>query len=182
MTTERIQSDIKEVRDQLSLDFADGEYLNVISRNLGMDRPILGFTDDSWRAVVKILALEYKQIANKFRDVLAIIFGPRVTEVGTLAESVVLGDAEFVLNDTSNLPQLGTLVFDEGLATEETREYCYIDRVTNTVYLEAAFQAAHSARAFDSEEPIVLVEGTKVVCRKTNNFPITNYPYPVVLG
>ena len=182
MTTERIQSDIKEVRDQLSLDFADGEYLNVISQNLGMDRPILGFTDDSWRAVVKILALEYKQISNKFRDVLRVVFGPRVTEVGTLAVAAVAGDAEFVLNDTSNLPQLGTLIFDEGLITEETRPYCYIDRVTNTVFLEGSFGAAHSARDFDSEEPIVLVDGTKVVCRKTNNFPITNYPYPVVLG
>lgn len=182
MTTERIQSEIKEVRDQLSLDFADSEYLNVISRNLGMDRPILGFTDDSWRAVVKLLALEYKQISNKFRDVLEVIFGPRVTEVATLAEDVVLGDAECVLNDTSNLPQLGTLVFDEGSASEETLVYCYIDRLTNTVYLETNFGAAHSARDFDSEEPIVLVDGTKVVCRKTNNFPITNYPYPIVLG
>jgi hypothetical protein len=182
MTTERIQSDIKEVRDQLSLDFADGEYLNLISQNLGMDRPILGFTDDSWRAVVKILALEYKQIANKFRDVLEVIFGPRVTEVGTLASATVAGDAEFVLNDTSNLPQLGTLIFDEGLITEETRPYCYIDRATNTVFLEGSLGAPHSARTFDSEEPIVLVDGAKVVCRKTNNFPITNYPYPVVLG
>jgi len=182
MTTERIQSDIKEVRDQLSLDFADSEYLNVISRNLGMDRPILGYTDDSWRAVVKILALEYKQIANKFRDVLEIIFGPRITEVATLVEDVIVGDAECVLNDTSNLPQLGTLVFDEGLASEETLAYCYIDRVTNTVFLETNFGAAHSARSFDAEEPLVLVDGTKVVCRKTNNFPITNYPYPVVLG
>jgi hypothetical protein len=182
MSTERIQSDIKEVGDQLSLDFADGEYLNVISRNLGMDRPILGFTDDSWRAVVKILALEYKQIANKFRDVLGIVFGPRVTEVGTLAADTVAGDAEFVLNDTSNLPQLGTLIFDEGLLTEETRPYCYIDRVTNTVFLEGSLAIAHSARLFDSEEPIILVDGTKVVCRKTNNFPFTNYSYPIVLG
>ena len=182
MTTERIQSDIKEVRDQLSLDFADGEYLNVISRNLGMDRPILGYTDDSWRAVVKILALEYKQISNKFRDVLEIIFGPRVTEVGTLAEDVALGDAEFIMNDTSNLPQLGTLVFDEGLVAEETLPYCYIDRVTNTVFLEGSFGAPHSARAADSEEPIVVVGATRLVLPKTNNFPTTNYPYPVVLG
>jgi hypothetical protein len=182
MTTERIQSDIKEVGDQLSLDFADGEYLNVISRNLGMDRPILGFTDESWRAVVKILALEYKQIASKFYDVLQVIFGPRVTEVGTLAADTVVGDAEFFLNYTGNIPQLGTLVFDEGLATEETLPYCYIDRVTNTVFLEGNFAAPHTSRLFDSEEPIILVDGTKVVCRKTNNFPFTNYPYPLVLG
>lgn len=182
MTTERIQSDIKEVRDQLSLDFADSQYLNIIGRNLGMSRPILGFTDDSWRAVVKLLALEYKQIANKFRDVLEIIFGPRVTEVGTLAEDVAVGDAELILNDTSNLPQLGTLVFDEGSASEETLVYCYIDRVTNTVFLEGSFGAAHSAREFDAEDPLFVVDGTRLVLAKTNNFPTDNYPYPVVLG
>jgi len=182
MTTEHTQSDIAEVRDQLSLDFADSQYLNVIGRNLGMSRPILGFTDDSWRAVVKILALEYKQIANKFRDVLKIIFGPRVTEVATLAKAVAVGDVACVLNDTSNLPQLGTLVFDEGSTSEETLPYCYIDRVTNTVYLEGSFGEAHSSREFDAEDPLLVVVGTRLVLVKTNNFPTNNYPYPVVLG
>lgn len=183
MTTEKKQSDIAEVRDQLSLDFADGSYLNVISQNLGMDRPVLGYTDDSWRALVKLLALEYKQISNKFRDVLAVIFGPQITEVGSLAQATAVGDADCVLNDTSSLPQLGTLVFDEGLASEETKTYCYIDRVTNTVFLEGSFGAVHLPRDSDSEEAAVALSPLdELVFLKTNNFPTTDYPYPIVLG
>jgi hypothetical protein len=185
MTTEKKQSDIAEVRDQLSLDFADGEYLNVVGRNLGMDRPILGYTDDTWRALVKTLALEYKQIATKFRDVLAILFGPQITEVGTLAESVLIGDTSFVLNDSSNFPQLGTLVFDEGggLLLEETLDYCYIDRETNTVYLEESFGAAHVARDSDAEQAVIAISPLdEVVLLHTDHFSITDYPYTLVLG
>jgi hypothetical protein len=190
MSTEHKQSDIAEVRDQLSLDFADGEYLNVIGQNLGLDRPILGFDDDQWRALVKTLALEYKQIANKFRDVLEVVFGPRITEVATLAEDVELGDAFCFLNETSNLPQVGTLVFDEGLLTEETLAYCLIDRITNKVFLEGSFGVAHIAREFDSEEPLVAVsDADELIFLKTNSFPTvsdpplaSDYPYPIVVG
>ena len=185
MTTEKKQSDIAEVRDQLSLDFADGEYLNVVSRNLGMDRPTLGYTDDVWRALVKTLALEYKQIATKFRDVLSIIFGPQITEVGTLAESVLVGDTTFILNDSSNFPQVGTVVFDEGGGPllEETKAYCYIDRRTNTVYLEDSFGAAHIARDTDAEQSVIAISPLdEVVLLNTDNFPVADYPYTLVLG
>lgn len=184
MTTEKKQSDIAEVRDQLSLDFADTEYLNVVSQNLGMDRPVFGFSDDTWRALVKALALEYKQIATKFAEVLEILVGPQVTEVGTLAEPILVGDTSFVLNDSSNLPQLGTLVFDEGggLLLEETKVYCYIDRKTNTVYLEDSFGAAHVAMDSDAEGAILALSPLdEVVLLNTDNFPVV-YPYPVVLG
>jgi len=61
-----VQSAIKEVRDQLILDTADGEYLNNIGNNYGVSRPPIGFTDTLWRAIVKELALHYKQIKTKF--------------------------------------------------------------------------------------------------------------------
>jgi hypothetical protein len=183
MSTEHKQSDIAEVRDQLSLDFADAEYLNVIGQNLGLDRPILGFDDDRWRALVKTLALEYKQISNKFRDVLEIVFGPRITEVATLSSDVALGDAFCFLNETSNLPQVGTLVFDEGLPIEETKAYCLIDRITNKVFLVGSFGVGHIAREFDSEEPLIAVsDADELVFLKTNNFPDADYTYPIVLG
>ena len=83
MSTEKKQSAISEVRDQLSLDFADDNYLTIVGQNLGLQRPVLGFNDTTWRAVVKELALEYRQISTKFHDILAIIIGPQVTQVGT---------------------------------------------------------------------------------------------------
>lgn len=54
------QSDIGEVRDQMSLDYADGKYLSVVTGNLGLARPPLGFSDAVWRALGRILALQYK--------------------------------------------------------------------------------------------------------------------------
>jgi hypothetical protein len=71
------QSDIAEVRDQLTVDYADGKYLNVVSSNLGMQRPPFGFSDATWRALVRVLALQYKQITTKFEAVLSIILGSR---------------------------------------------------------------------------------------------------------
>jgi len=45
MTTEVQQSAIAEVLDQMSVDYADGEYLNNVSSNIGLERPPLGFSD-----------------------------------------------------------------------------------------------------------------------------------------
>ena len=119
MSTEKKQSAISEVRDQLSLDFADDNYLTIVGQNLGLQRPVLGFNDTTWRAVVKELALEYRQISTKFHDILAIIIGPQVTQVGTLVESVSAGEKTCILNDTTNMPQKGTLVFDDALTAED---------------------------------------------------------------
>ena len=73
MTVNTNQSKISEVRDQLSLDFADGKYLNVVSSNLGIRRPPFGFSDDTWRALVKVISLQYKQIRTKFEEILTVI-------------------------------------------------------------------------------------------------------------
>lgn len=119
MSTEKKQSAISEVRDQLSLDFADDNYLTIIGQNLGLQRPVLGFNDETWRAVVKELALEYRQIRTKFHDILAILLGPQITQVGTLVEAVSAGDKTCILNDATNMPQKGTLVFDDALTAED---------------------------------------------------------------
>ena len=127
------KSAIAEVRDQLSLDFADEEYLNTIGQNLGVNKHLFSFDDDIWRALIKTLAIEYKQVTTKFADVLEILFGPKETVAGTivvnwdktqnpwvLLPAVLVGDTSFFMNDTTHLPQVGTLLFDEGLSTEET--------------------------------------------------------------
>ena len=177
------QSAISEVRDQLSLDFADGEYLNVVSQNLGMERPIIGFSDDVWRALVKQLAIEYKQLLTQFYKMMEIVFGVQVTQVGTLKEAVAVGDNKCVLNETSQFPQVGTLIFDEGLATEETHNYCYIDRHTGTVYLDGTtFAFAHITRLADAESTILCSSGSDIVVSNPSNFPDSDFPYPVVLG
>ena len=47
------QSAIAETRDQLFLDTADGNRLNVVTGNLGLDRPIITMGDDEWRAAAR---------------------------------------------------------------------------------------------------------------------------------
>jgi len=139
------QSAINEVRDQLSIDFADGKYLNQASANLGMIRPTFGFTDDMWRALTKAIALQQKQVKAKFEDALAILFGPKFTVATALAEDAVTGDVSLFLVSTDELPQLGTLVLDRGLPTEESVNYNFIDRSSNKVHLDSALLNSHVA-------------------------------------
>lgn len=143
MSVNIIQSDIAEVRDQLSLDFADGKYLNVVTGNLGIPRPPYGFDDDTWRSVVKVLALKEKQVRTKFQEVLSILLGPRVTQCSSFSEPVAAGATSGLLVGTSQFPQIGTMVIDEGLPTEETVRYCYIDRYSNRVYFDTPLAFAH---------------------------------------
>jgi hypothetical protein len=186
MTTEKNQSAIAETRDQLSLDFSDGEYLNALSANLGMTRPTFGFTDDTWRALVKALALQFKQIVTKFHDVLEILLGPRITEFATVSTATVIGDQQIFVEDSSRLPQVGTLILDEGQATEETIDYCFIDRKENLIYLETATTFAHAEHADgDVEAPLLWngeVADTTLHVHVTDARKITTTPVTAVVG
>ena len=182
------QSAIAEVRDQMSLDFADGVYLNVVTQNLGLERPLIGFSDDIWRAVAKQIGIEYKQILTQFHKVMEIIFGPQTTQAGTLKVPIQAGDTSCVLNDTSNFPQIGTIVVDEGLPSEERRNYCWIDRTENRVYLDGEeyntsfFTVDHDANDFDIETPILALNGDLVVVAYAMPFPVDELPATVILG
>lgn len=185
MSTERQQSAIAEVRDQLSLDYADGEYLNVVSANLGLTRPPFGFSDDMWRAITKVLALQYKQIRQKFHDVLTIMFGPQVTQTATLAQSTATNVRQLVLNSSSHLPQTGVVILDEGLASEETIEYSFIDYASNTMYLNAPTTFAHTSFGdLDSEEPLVFSAnaGDTTLYLPRSIYMPTTFPGTIVLG
>lgn len=155
MTTNKSQSQIAEVRDQLSLDYSDGKYLNVATANLGITRPPWGFSDDTWRAIVKSLALQAKQITTKFHDLLSILLGPRLTAYATQPTASVSGDQQVIVNDSSLMPQVGIIIFDEGMATAETLAYCFIDRATNTIFLEEKTVFAHAAHSADVSAPIL---------------------------
>lgn len=171
-----LQSAIAEVRDQLSIDYADENHLDVATGNLGLPRPAFGFTDDLWRAVVKELAIEHKQIRKKFYDVMAILFGPATTWCGSLQVDAAAGDEEVVLNSVDRLPQVGTLIFDEGTASEETLTYHFIDRYTNTVYLDEALAFDHDSYEWDAEQPLtydIAAGVTDIAVPWSNYFPST---------
>ena len=119
MTTGKNQSAIRSARDQLFLDFADGGRLTIVSDNLGISRPTFGISDDEWRAVVKQIALDNQQITKAYRKLIEICVGPKFNRPANLATASSVGDSIVTVNDSSVLTQEGTLIFDEGQATEE---------------------------------------------------------------
>lgn len=181
MSTERQQSAINEVRDQLSLDYADGVYLNNATANLGITRPPFGFDDDTWRAVTKVLALQYKQIRQKFADVLAVLFGPQITQGTTLAQAATIGDRTLLLTNSDGLPQTGTVVLSAGLVNEETTTYSFIDRSSNTMYLDSALTFNHVAAAYSEPLPIVFTGAAEIYLYSSSSLP-TTYPFSVTLS
>lgn len=179
------QSDIAEVRDQMSLDYADGKYLNVVTANLGLQRPPFGFSDAQWRAIARVIALQYKQIKTKFEAVLDIILGPRITQCGAFAEDVLAGAMHAVLVGTDQFPQVGTMVLDEGLVTEETVEYIFIDRYTNTVYFKDPLTQNHTAVGTEWESGVIsdfAIGATNVNVFDANGFPNPGMQYTINLG
>lgn len=174
------QSKIAELRDQLSLDFADGKYLNVVSSNLGLSRPPFGFSDDVWRAVVKAIALQYKQVNSQFEAVLEVVLGPKETQVSSFSEVVEAGARRARLVSTEGFPQTGTVVVDEGLPTEETLEYTYIDRTTNTIYFNSACLFQHEAisAVFETGISVPVTAGSV----ELPVYSVSGFPDPVSLG
>lgn len=171
----------------MSLDYADGRYLNTVGANLGLTRPRTGFSDDSWRAVVKAIALSYKQITTKFEELLAIFFGPRVTVSTALTQNASIGDTHVFMKIHEDWPQLGTVIIDEGLTTEETLNYCLIDRHTNTMYLNSALTFDHVACADDGQQLLLAINqntNAQVVVPDISVFPDPSVvgDYTTVIG
>lgn len=185
MSTEKIQSAIAEVRDQLSLDYADQQYLNVVAANLGLSRPPIGFTDDTWRAVVKLIALHYKQVASKFDSVLTVMLGPKVTQTTALRESADLNSRFIQLHEDAHLPQTGVVVLDEGLPSEESIVYSIIERgARKYMYLNSLTTVPHIALSADVSRAVVVdapVGSTAITVHESFAFP-TEFPYTLLLG
>lgn len=180
-----VQSAIKEVRDQLLLDTADGEYLNNLGNNYGVARPPVGFTDTVWRAVVKELALHYKQIKTKFESILAILFGPKNTVVTGLSQAAAVGDMIIYGVDTSRMPQCGSLTLDKGLATEETVSYNLIQRQTNKILLDTPLTFSHNATDVTYSEPLLVtanIGDTSLIFADVDYLDNLTTPFSLTLG
>lgn len=149
------KSDIQKVRDQLTLDHATTSHLDTVTENLGITRPKLPISDDVWRAVVKLVALDYKQIARKFNDLLAVMLGPKTTQCSGLQEDAVAGNDYIVAVTTASFPQTGTIVIDEGLPIEERIRYTFIDRYSNVVYLASPLVYDHPAVKISHESTLI---------------------------
>ena len=195
-----IKSSIREVRDQFFLDRAVSKYLSNVTSNLSFERPVLWFSDDSlWRAVIRRISLDYRQIANLFYDLLTEIFGPQKTVATVLISDAVILDEVVSIAPYQQqhrhaipvtfktLPQRGILIIDEGLATEETVQYSFRDPRTGVINLLAELTQAHTAVGTNasgyvlSDVPSALGT-TTIPLTHTNDFPTSGFPYPILIA
>lgn len=191
---------IREVRDQLFLDRADQKYLSNVTANLNFERPLFGFGNDSlWRAVVRRLSLDYRQIANLFYDLLTEMFGPQKTVANVLSvDGIVLDEIVTVPIQQSQhrhsipitsrtLPQRGVLVIDEGLASEETIQYSFRDPRTGEIELLTPLTQAHTAldrnaSGYLKSDVPSSVGSTTLPLTNTNDFPTSGFPHPILIA
>lgn len=180
-----IQSAINEVRDQLFLDRADGKYLSNVTSNLNFERPLFGFSEDSlWRAVVRRIALDYRQVANLFYDLLTEIFGPRRTMAAALAVNGEVDDTTITIVEGRAIPQRGTIIINEGLIGQEEFEYKFRGPGDGIVELEGELANAQTAYGKDAESYLLsdqAVTATTLPLNNTNDFPTSGFPYPVLI-
>lgn len=180
------KSAIREVRDQLFLDRAVGKYLSRVSSNLGLERPLFGFSNDAtWRAVVRRLAVDYRQIANLFEDLLRDIFGPKNTVASVLSVDTEVADEELSVGTITKFPQRGTLVIDETLASEESIEFSFLDPLTSVASLSAALTLGHTAVVDDAVGYLVAdvsASATSLVLVSSDEFPTSGYPITLLVG
>lgn len=177
------QSKIAEVRDQLFLDTADGARLDVVTSNLGLDRPLLTMGDDEWRAAAKAIALQPKLIEWAFRRLIEICIGPQFARIGTLSEATDFGDQRLTVVDGAPYVQTGTLIIDPGLASEESIDYCIRDPLTGIFELSSALTQPHAVIEPGSDYLAVdaAVGATSLVLRDSSLLPASGFPYPVMI-
>lgn len=180
-----IQSAIREVRDQLFLDRADGKYLSNVTSNLNFERPLFGFSEDSlWRAMVRRIALDYRQVVTLFYDLLTEIFGPQKTMAAALAVNGEVDDDTVTIVYGRSIPQRGTIVIDEGLVSEESFTYTFRGPRDGIVELVGSLANDHTAYGKNAEAYLMsdlAASATSLPMDNTIDFPTSGFPYPVVI-
>ncbi len=185
MTRTRIQSALREARDQLFLDTADSQYLDTVANNIGVERPDFGFSDDRWRYVIKEVGLQAKQVRNIFHRLLETILGPQKTRIGTFDIAPEIGESIIQLQNSENLLQLGRITLDPGQDSEETVNFSFRDLETQKVFLNADLEFDHTAaddfKIADTNLTFFHAAGAiTLTVQDSSLFPVTG-PYSVIL-
>jgi len=183
------QSSIAEVRDQLFIDTADGIRLDGVTGNLGLNRPGIGFGDDEWRAVAKLIALQPKLIRSQFFNLIELCLGPQYARVGTLSANTAATDSIFTSDEAAGFVQLGTMVIDPTLPTEETVNYCFRDKRTKEFFTKTELLYNHTviapgATRLSADAPagsLTIQVSSTSSSGALSPLASPTYPYPVML-
>lgn len=176
------QSSILEAKDQLFLDSADASRLNEVTSNIGLKRPAGGFADYEWRAGVRKIAFRRKLVKDAFRRCLEVCVGPQYALLGQLSAATAVNDTTFTLSDPESLLQLGTVILDPGLATQETLNFTYRSPRTGIVELSSRMKYAHSPLTISSANLSVTanVGSSSLSFIDSSLLPSSGYPYPII--
>lgn len=184
MTTSVKQSAIAEARDQLFVDTADGQFLNIVTSNQGLDRPLVGFSnDDRWRALAKKFMVQPHSVRPIFARILETMVGPQFSRTATLSAASTAGDDIITVSDSSDLIQVGTLVLDPGLGTEESIDIVFKDSITNKLYLKSKTTKNHGVLSSGTAilKTDAVITDVTITLFNSSNLPVTGYPYPILL-
>ena len=183
MSRDKAQSAIREVRDQLFLDTADGLRLNIVTGNLGLDRPLTGVDDDTWRSLAKQIALKPKLVTNVFHRVMEACVGPQNARIASIGLANEAGESVVEMVNAADLLQVGTLIFSPGLVNEETVKFCFRDLVSNRVFLESELTNVHPELPEASSFVAVTatVASGSLTIRNDLNFPDSGFPWAVIV-
>lgn len=177
------KSAIGEAKEQLYLDTADDSRLDSVTQNLGLTRPLFSSYDAKWRAITKELALQKKQVKPIFDNLLDVLVGPQYSKGSDLAVAASIGEDNITVNDASVFPQIGTIILDSGLGSQETINYILRDIAANKLYLEGVLTQNHIVR--DSGSAVLRLDttigATSLFLFDSSTLPTTHYSYPIIL-
>ena len=81
----KVQSDLADLKDDVFVNTAGSINLDSVARNLGLERPLLGWhNDEQFRALVRKLAVTPHPPVQAIRILLELVLGPACTKVRTL--------------------------------------------------------------------------------------------------
>lgn len=96
---------IQQVKVDTTLNHSEGPALDMVGANFGLPRPIFGFKDPLYRALIRNFALQPKLILDAFRRGLELLFGPQKSIIQTYTQKVRTGDQYVRLADTERQSQ-----------------------------------------------------------------------------
>lgn len=127
----KIRSAVQLARRMLLLRWSRGPYLSAIGGNNGIARPPLGFGDDDfYRAVIQLVAADYKSIGNAFWQLIEIVLGPYQTLQAQTTKAAKAGQeyVEVREQDADRLPLYGPIVIDPLGSLEQETKVSTVDR------------------------------------------------------
>jgi hypothetical protein len=77
---EKIEQATQDVKKHLFIDTAEGDYLEKLGQNVGVQRPsVVSMQDPDYRKYIKLLSYQPKQIRKLIYDLVELFYGPETT-------------------------------------------------------------------------------------------------------